>query len=543
MRRNYSVTPALMAWRKILYMQWLIIGEDDMDRYGDVCMVEEEVFIRGEGIEECIGDVLRLRGGALLRSGFETNGRFMSNLNKLDRVVGVAKVALRTAKTARSAPISETLKAVGEIYNSIAEEMTDGPVQTIPSQTTVETIEQGAHDPENLTLRGGEANTTILGGIDTVSLRGETIKMFKFQKLLHTAYQYTMSPVRFYTGGSPNHHNCKPGVGPCLYWQTDETLANSTSTEPNPNFAKLRPFDIADLTSDTDPLFGTCGTCYVFCADWFGKHMNYDEFTLSRLQWIVDDTTATSDPNTAIKLEDLIGVTSPNKDWSVIRHYATYIEFEFTNLSPQPYVVEVLFFKFKVDPDEMTWTDQLRAPMSNQNDVHAYCENSIRNFGTEQITVMKRHRQRIYGLDNFCHYPTGSSNAGQYLMIANAVRTNVGTYSFKVRRKYDVVRAIKQGSSYGYDEVDFFDKFYDPNKGIYCRIQAWPESPMFTTNPNNNTTQTGYTRLNNLPDATCQPTGTTAGLDYLNPALMVHMKKRSYLKVDAPVLKGPFYPS
>lgn len=522
MRRNYSITPALSAWRFFIYMLWYTIEEDVMDvkrMEGEEVFTREDIFVEG---------VIRLRGGAIgmsLRSGRVTG---------LNKIVKVARVALRTAKRARTGQPMNIPEIVSTI-NGVLNDLNDG-VEPVTTANEIEVYEEGPKQPGKIELRGGSGDT-VMGGVDTTLLTKDVVKMFKFQRLTHTAYTYNMSPVAWTT---ENIDRLAPGVGPALYWITDESLANTANTEPNRNFGYLRPLNMLEPITNMDSLNSINGIVYVFAADWYGAQMNHSEPTKTRLQWVEEPQIATTDPNTPITLLDLVGST-PNKDWSVIRHYATHYDFMFTNLAPYPYVVEVLFFKWKVDPEDLGYRDQLLAPLSNQNDMQSYCNNNIRNFGTQQITVLKRHRQRIFGLDNSVVIPANSSNGGSYMNIANSVRSNVGRYSFKLRHKYDTVRGVKQGDQTVHTETSFFDNFYNPDKGVYCRVQGWPEIPLFSTNPNNNASNTQWITLNNIYDAACQPT-TTIDFTRIKPALQCQMKKRSYIKVDTPTLRGPFLP-
>lgn len=500
----------------------------------DDIIKEELAGLQNEDMVDVIEDVIRLRGGGIgmtLRSG----KRIGYGMNRLFEV---GKVAFRTAKRARMAPMSETITAVGDILGKLESIADVNPITQ--SEGALEVKENEPALPGPLKLRGGM--DAVMGGNDTqVGANREIVKQFKFRKLMQTAYTYMCSPVAWtYQRGSTYQHQCAKGVGPCLYWVTDEDLASGS--QPNPNFGKLRENVLANPGSNLDAFFGYNGPIYVFAADWFGNVMNHNVYTQTKLLWDDEPVTATNDPNAPIVLDDLVGVNNPNKDWTIIRHYATHLEFEFTNLAPYPYIVEILFFKWKVDPDDLDWVAQQLAPLSNQDQMHAYCENNIRNFGTEQIIVLKRHRQRVYGLENAVYIPTGATDAGHWMNIANSSKTNVGKYSFKVKHKYDVVKAIKvTGAEQGYTEADFFNKFYVKEMGVYCRMQAWPEAPLFTTAPSGTTTNCGYTRLNNIYDDACIPkSDAVQSYDLIRPGLQVLMKKRSYLKVDAPVLKGPF---
>lgn len=525
-RRNAGFIVLLRRdWRgdKFKYMLCTSVEEEHMVEKDHMVLEKEEshmedinAVIPVEGIQE---DVIRLRGGGIgtiLRSG-----RTMGN------EIVLSRTAFKTGK--RSRPYRSNVK---QILDNVLEFVDEFSINMPPPPKKI------------MDLRGG-AQSTVLGGSDLKYTSPDIQRQFKFQKLLFTAYTYNMSPVRWFDSANGYWDKWAKGVGPALYWVTDEVLKVGTSPneKPNPKFGMLREFSLAEPTVDTDPLNGVNGVIYVFVADWFGNAMNPEEATATRMIWDDETIYATTDPNAPIVLSDLVGTTNPNKDWSVIRHYATYIDFIFTNMAPYPYIIEILFFKFKVDVDDMGWTDQCLAPMSNQSEMQSYCENNVKNFGTRQITVVKRHRIRLNGLEKHGFLPSTDGNAGQSLQLADTVMPNVATYSYKVKRKYDICKSIKVGSEGGYTERDFFEKFYQKENGIYCRVQAWPEAPLFTTNPNNSTTNVFYIRCNNGFDNACQvKSNAGVGLDYIKPAVQCIMKKRSYIKVDTPTLKGPFMP-
>lgn len=385
----------------------------------------------------------------------------------------------------------------------------------------------------------GYAKTTAKPNIDVA-------RRFKTNQLLYTWYTYNMHPV-VWCDSQQGHvrHIANEGVGPALYWQTDEALVNSTSTAPNPRLGMLRP---GTSTASTVDIFPAFGVVYVFAADWLGATMNPDTTTQGtttgpttrqRLRWEQFTYGNTTDANSPIVISDILGTTNPNRDWSCIRHYSTTISFDFTNLCPYKYTVEILFFKWLVDPHDMAYEDMCLAPMSNQTDMQQYCDTGTKSFGTQQITVLKRKRIYLRGIDNPM---TLANNALTGVAADNypiATGSHTATYVYKVRRKYNIMRPVKQGDVQEATTEDvFFNRYYIAEQGVYCRVQAWPTEPLWNI-PGNGTTAVAYPKINNAFDVTSQPDN-TVNLAQCRPSVQCIMHKKSYFKFDQPILKGPF---
>ena len=366
----------------------------------------------------------------------------------------------------------------------------------------------------------------------------EVVRHIKTQKLLYTAYSYNMSPVMYC--GVNYSDICRPGVGPALYWTTNEILASGGI--PNPQLGWIRPY----VTPNSDGIQLTPnsanGIIYVFCADWLGAEMQTDSrYQLSStyanylLGWAPTTTTVTTDPNTPITYQDL----SSNADWSRIRHFCTQITFNIVNLAPYPYVVEILFFKFNVDPSDLNYQDMQNAPICNQyQQMHAYCNGGIQQFGTPQIKVVKRKRIFLYGLDNDTYT---ASNTGLNVGIGpimNAQHSNRAQFQFKIYRQYDICRGIHQNGQ-SLTETTFFNYYYDANEAVWCRVQAWPYAPFWGLPQSGSAINTEFPYLINVYDSACL-SNSPLNLSVVKPAVHVQMEKRSYLKVDSPILKGPF---
>lgn len=462
-------------------MQWLT---EDIIKEGR--MVEEEVFIKEGQSVDVIADVIRLRGG-IQRIPY-TNATLMSG-------------ATRSGKRFRA-------------------------------DTGIE-VEIG-------TSRFRMRRTVIINDEDdpvAASAPLEVVRHIKSKNMLYTAYSYNMNPLMFcaVTGADCS----QPGIGPALYWTTVETL--TTGGVPNTLMGTLRYVGDPVNNGTVTNAFTQNGVMYVFAADWFGAEfqtdpryqINQGPSNISLLGWAPAKTDVTTDPNTPITYQDL----ATNKDWSRIRHFCTYITFDFTNLAPYPYIVEILFFKFLVDPNDLTYQEQCMAPFSMQRQqVQAYCEGSIQSFGTPQIRVIRRKRIMIHGLETQNVISQNAYGVMNYCAVPTQ-RGNTAKYKFKIYRQYDVCRGI-HAQPQSLNETTFFNYFYDSMQGIHCRVQAWPRNPFFAGKSIAATTNAPYPQLINIYDSACVPDA-TVNVAVLKPALQCILEKRSYIKVDSPILKGP----
>ena len=502
-------------------MQWYIEGIN-------AHMVEDVEFIKDDRMVDVIEDVIRIRGGGLPRSGHTRSGL---NYRKTHTIF---KTQLRTAKISRSS-VNTPITVTGIINDAIENQM-----ESVYPEATNISLDQ--NNAETLELRGG-APEIIVGGFDGIVAPGEIAKRFKQCNLLYTAYRYNMHPLQWYSNTTPNYDMSGPGIGPALYWLSDETLLNVGV--PNSTLNCLRPFP--GLNEGAGNNFSRYGPIYCFAADWPFATMHWVVTTqntaLPNLYWEAEPQAATTDPLTPVSITDLWGVAGSNKDWQCLRHYSTTLSFEMINWAPFPMICEILFFKFIPDPSEMSYADSCLAPLSNQTDMHSYCEMSYKNFGTRQINVIKRHRCKIMGVDQMIMLPVAGGTGLSFGNVANSVRTNTATYEYKIKRKYDMMRPIKETTiqDAGLTDAGLFNNYYQLEKGVWCRVQGWPEHAVVGVLGGNTTAVYNPVILNGFDLAT-QPNGTGAGagLTLFKPALQVIMKKRSYLKINAPMLKGPF---
>ena len=378
-------------------------------------------------------------------------------------------------------------------------------------------------------------------------------KALRTGKLLYTQYRYTMSPQKTiaYFGGTVAAPTLPTafmslGYGPGLYWNV-----NSDVSSPNGLLNMVQPINIRNPNCSS--VLCSYGPIYVFVADWPFGAMMYGLLTptvswqssttvvtartdVNTLQYEVDTIVATDDANTPILYNE---IAYSNKDWSVMRHYVTIHYFDMVNFYPAPMTVEILFFKFIVDPDTMSYYEKQCSPLSFQNDMQSYGEQSIKNFGTKQIKVVKRKRIVIPGINNWCYMPTNTVSAAAECLTASVDTPNQYKCQFKIKRMYDVKKPIQRtGEAVTLTEQGFFDSFYDHENGIYCRMQAWQPNgiPMIQVTGADNKTIIYQTSIQSENNDYATPTQS------FKPScvVQVNMRKQSFIKLDSPILRGPF---
>jgi len=275
-------------------------------------------------------------------------------------------------------------------------------------------------------------------------------------------------------------HHTDFGSGPSLYSKYDNELSTTGGTR-NPTLGV--PKDI-DAGTDANNYFdGQTGVgkntiIYCFAADWPFITMNHDARTQVLDRTFVEDGTDVTydnkqlgcflkwryhaydplftDNNIPIQLNYFL----KNKDWTYLTHYSTTYNFDITNLSTQPYVVEILFFTFKADPDAMDYGRQVRAPLNRQDQ---NMDNYINRFQQYPEDINIQYRKRIYlkGIDNL----TIASN--NWKILPNGYRENNTTWSYKVKRKYVMKRPIlklnAQGNIDDMTEDELFNTYYEPD--------------------------------------------------------------------------------
>lgn len=287
---------------------------------------------------------------------------------------------------------------------------------------------------------------------------------------------------------------------------------------------------------------------YVFAADYPFQTMLpmcQESTSTYHLTWGSVIPSTTTDPNLPIKLSDIVA----NKDWNRIVHGATYLYFDFTNYARQTMIVEVLLFKYVVDVDAMDYTQMIDAPLSRQygNAYTSYCEMKNMNLGTKQIRVIKRIRFRMNVQKSFDVKPTYGEADG--LRSANITMTP--TYRklrLKVKRQYTMKRPIATTFENVTDN-QFFNTYYEYDKGTYCRVQAWPEDVMLyqvrESFPSSEPTtyfagtEIDESLMESYRLGTAAETPTTS-IYRIAQGVACYMEKKSFIKLDEPMLKGPF---
>lgn len=342
--------------------------------------------------------------------------------------------------------------------------------------------------------------------------------------------EYHMSPVKMCkaTSGytSRFHHEMQLAQGPCLYSSYNYALKDGSVRNVNYNTP-------TDCDADYDPTpdlryIGYNTTCYVFAMDWGWTMMNHDTRTQSGdglLQWGYRTYINTTDANQPLMVSDFI----QNKDWKYLTIYKIKYTFDFTNTDPRPFVVEILMFRFKSDADAMGYKEQVLAPFRRQpGGYQSYVLKEGTFWNPEDITIIKRTRILLEGANSLNHVD-GTGRAWD--AYTSSDRKNTKRHVITMNK----TKVFKRPVLATYDaltEAQFFNTYYEPDKGIYCRLQAWPLHNVGYTSQY----LTGEHYVDNSIDSFVLPTAAETGTKIM-PGVECHIYKKTSFKFDAPRIK------
>lgn len=366
-------------------------------------------------------------------------------------------------------------------------------------------------------------NNKMSSGVQVLARRMET------QKMYHTMCTYNMSAIKItnrISASDPWIHKLAIGSGPGLYTTYQYGLTD-VSGNRNPDFNAPNLPD-ADFNSPNTSMYnvGTTSPVYVFAADWPWLTMNHDTRTQPAvadadkdyryLRWnYLGTDTGLNDPNIPLTMTDFI----TNPDWKYIKVYGIQYTFDFTNFDSRNMCVEILLFRFKADPDAMDYKMQVNAPYSRQTRGFInYVVTPSGQYAAQDISIINRKRLIIPGLDQLAYKGSNWSTIGS---------KNYRRHIMNITRQYVITRPVLKTTDGTLDEItedEFFRTYYEPHKGIYCRIQAWPMNAYYSSTPTS-----ALDKLDNI-DTLMKPTAADSGT--VAPQLDVRILKRSSYKFD-----------
>lgn len=346
--------------------------------------------------------------------------------------------------------------------------------------------------------------------------------------------KYICNPNQIPIANSQLWNYSTAGQGPGLYWTRDYSTAGTLRLN---KFVFASPYQMQALY----------GTMFTFVADWpflnVSPTSDMNPFNASSQgpswAYYLDNTV---DPDSTVQLTDFIGTfgspATANGDWSSITHLATHLDMNFTNFSLQDYIVEVLFFKSIPDPHLLTYDQLQMLPTSGETDLDSYCSENAKMFGTPQIRIVKKSRFRLPGINkmsNFAVYGSGAQAATNGNVMN---RQNIKIKKFRLRHRYVMNKGIMPSTTQMnlLNETTFYENLYRVETGTFCRIFAWPETAYVVY---------GTGVLDEMPraypvDQAAVPASVASPVQALYPQIRVDISKKSFLKVDCPMLKGPF---
>lgn len=379
-------------------------------------------------------------------------------------------------------------------------------------------------------------------GAEMLSKKMSTMRMYKSYCKYHMSVIKDVGKVT--DTNTTFCHQLTEGCGPALYSVYDYGTENGSTNQRNFWFNTPKIPDPNFISTGGDTFFGIGKQCttYVFAADWPWLIMNHDTVTQATddyrcLRWRYDDVDNTLDVNKPLKVSDFI----LNVDWKYIKVYGCDYIFDFTNIDFRDYVVEILLFKFKADADTMNYNMQVHAPYSRQPyGYKEYINRAGFEWNSPDIKVVKRTRLLIPGMRNTGYAKNATVKTvdgtdttingwGMYGTGENCVR-----HTLKVRRQYMLTRPILTTVE-NLTEVQFFNSYYEPDKGVYIRMSAWPNSGALFLNTEDATPY--RVAMNKQIDDLCMPTEETK-CETLGGAVDVKIFKRGRFKFDEPRIKG-----
>jgi len=400
----------------------------------------------------------------------------------------------------------------------------------------------------------------VLGPIPNARVGGYNMLNFKnmLTKKLHTHLIYNMNPVILgYMNTAPDPdqfvHMTGIGTGPHMYsTHSDDALTYMQGTDAGTNLrrniliGRLNDLDTGyfkanDIAIEKRSL-GYNSIVYVFAADWPFQTMNHDpdtqglDYASQKMAKCLHWDYVLYEVNTDANLPYALSTIVVNRDWTYLTHYYTKYQFSMVNTSRARYQVEILFFTFKADPSAMDYSRQAAAPLRKQKaQMDEYRQNA--NDYPEDINIVYRKRITIGGLDNY------NIMDNTNVTTSNILLDNRRDWSYTVKRKYVIKRPILSTYATTITESTFFNEYYEPEKGIYCRMQAWPVDEPFVVN---NATAEGKVQINHREDTINQPTsekitpnvsGTLTNVEF-GFGVACQITKKSYFKLDEPMYKS-----
>lgn len=438
---------------------------------------------------------------------------------------------------------------------------------------------------QNDNTADNSAHSRVDINLDSISMSGRSMLSWKnkLTRKLKTHMEYHMSTVLvtqlitkpsasspFYSevAGQANHSTYE-GTGPHLYSTMDDSslvTGNFTDDGANPNtgnrYMDLWEVEYADSgfnvnkdewsgLSDAHRIvynrsLGVKSTVYIFVADWPGVFMNplfatqvdyfykttssntnnispppyvWSQGNGNLLKWKYVPYHATTDANLPVILTDIF----TNPDWSYLTHYYTRYNFKFRNTSRRNYCVEVMFFTFKADYNTFNYNRMCLAVVNRQNNKFQDYIDGI-SAPPADINVVYRKRLMLKGLNDII---TGTSNDS-----SDKTGASVLNWRYVVKRQYVIKRPIVNSIDITYDEQRAFNEYYEFEKGLYCRMQAWPLVNEYVNAFDHGELIRNYKEdVCNIPTTTAYGTKIGFGVD-------VKIDKKSYFKLDEPMYKA-----
>lgn len=373
-----------------------------------------------------------------------------------------------------------------------------------------------------------QSNNQMSSGAGVLALKNSLTKRLRSHCI------YYMSPLLWtkVAASVPDNllnHQTEAGSGPHLYMTYNLTTQANTRSQ---TFNLPNNWDQGMETATTkykDRGVGWSNIVYIFAADYPFLTMNHDKKTQDStkgeyghyLSWKYVTYGVTTETNPPLQLVDFV----KTRDWQYLTHYHTDYTFDLMNTSLNTYIVEIMFFKFKADPDAMNYLQQVTSVSRRQSSL---VQQWIYGVNELPVDISIVHRKRIaLGPNCVSNYWKGV-NVNTGMGMAN----NVSQYKFRLSREYVMKRPVMDMYE-AVSENEFFNTYYEPHKGVYCRIQA------FTFDALRSTKGVDFTNVwYNDEDVLNNPTEAKDGTISNGKGVSCRMEKVSYFKLDENLYKS-----
>lgn len=386
-----------------------------------------------------------------------------------------------------------------------------------------------------------------------------TIRAVSAMDVYYTIHKYTAIPFFNVVNPSGTNYYWKNTVGTMNGLWMQRKLTRGTGTIGTSGWTPDLRYGEMETPNDGGGIIAggynacsnpTNANILFFTADWPFAQMHWlagsdntgDTPSLALWKDVAADLTQTTDPIYPVQFAQI----AANKDWTTIYHLGTQITMDFVNYSLEDQNVEVLIFRFIADPDTYSkYSDLATVGMSGYRDWNEYLDGE-RRIGTPQIEVIRKSRFMLKGSKDINIYKESTSKSTTdmaWLTTVGEMASNRKKKVYNIRRKYAMKRPVEETAfATSFSERGMYNELYLLEKGIFCRVMAWPAKIPFDFYTYDYTSDNPVATLLYSPIANemaKMPSNVNSN-GKPRACVAVQLIKKSFIKLDKPMLRGPF---